>query len=840
MGPTTHSQTQPTLFPPTLLPGLQRRTTAIVTLVLAVLVVVFLWKGIFGGAFVSSDSLSSESFRPYLEQVSKRGEFPLWVPYIFSGMPGYGALLVTGDRWWDLVSAVVFGVAKAIGTVFGSDTARIGFWYVLYGVGVFVLLRRKDHVPLVALLGSIAAVFSTFVIVWVMIGHLTKPVALAMFPWILLGLESLRERWNPAHALLLVVAVHVLIESTHLQMVFYGVCTFGLYLLFELISRLLRRESVLGVVRAGLVLGLAAALSFGMAADRYLTTLEYTPYSTRGTAPIKFKLNPDSVQQQKLDGNDYEYATNWSFSPEEMITFLIPNYFGFGKMDYRGPLTGGRSTKIMAYWGQMPFTDAANYMGIIVLVLAIVGAWLYRRDVFVQFLVVLGVFALLLSFGKTMPLLYDLFYYHLPLFNKFRAPSMALAMLQFAVPILAAYGVRGIGEQRSDRLVRWLFIGAAAWLVLGFVVPAVIETSYQQSVQQSQQVAQYAPEVKAAIARFVFNEMRSDWMSGGFVLLLGVGLLWVWQRRKLPPHWALLGLIAVVTFDLWRVGYRPMEVAKGNAVSRTFQQYDYVDFLRRDTTAFRIADFGALPVPNASAYYGLENIHGYHSAKLRIYQDLMDEAGNGGGSVIMNPFLWNLLGVKYILSDRQMFEQSEPVFRSSTGTLVYANPSALPRAFFVRHAARARDGEILSRLRAGNFDPRDTVFLEGTLPSGIVPPDSTATVELVERSFHWQRYRVRTRGTNIVFVSEVYYPVSWRAMLDGKEVPIYKANFAFRAVVVPPGEHTMEFRFVSPAFERGKTLSMASTAIVLLAAAGVLWQAWRSRRGLAAARTQSG
>lgn len=821
------------LLPATLLPRLERRTTAIAIATIAALVLVFLWKGIFGGSFVSSDSLSSESFKPYLEQVSKRGEFPLWVPYIFSGMPGYGALLVTGDRWWDVVSAVVFGIAKAIGSIFGSDTARVAFWYVLYGAGMYVLLRRKGHVPLIALITAVAAVFSTFVIVWVMIGHLTKPVALAMFPWILLGLESLRERWRLLEAVLLVVAVHVLIESTHLQMVFYGVCTFALYLLFELGSALVRRQNVGGVLRAGATLAVAAALSFGMAADRYLTTLEYTPYSTRGTAPISVRTNPDPAQQKKLDGNDYEYATNWSFSPEEMITFLVPNYFGFGKLDYRGPLTGGRTTKIMAYWGQMPFTDAANYMGILVLMLAIVGAWISRREVFVQFLVVLGLFGLFLSFGKNFPLLYDAFYYHVPLFNKFRAPSMALAMLQFAVPILAAYGLRGIAEQRSVRLVRTLLTIAGIWLVLGLIVPGIIESSYRQSVMASQQLAQYSPEIKTELARFVFSQMRSDWIVTALMLTAGCLLLLLWVRGSLRPHWALLGVLVLVVADLWRVGYRPMEVAKGQTPERTFQRYDYVDFLRRDTSDYRIADFGALPVPNASAYYGLENIHGYHSAKLRIYQDLLDEAGNGGGSVIMNPFLWNLLGVKYILAERRMFEQSEPVFRSTTGALIYANPSALPRAFFVRHAAVASDLAILKRLQAGDFDPRDTVFLEQPLPAAVVPPDSGAFVQLVEKSFHYQRYRVRATGSNLLFLSEIYYPVSWHAYVDGNEVPIYKANFAFRAVLVPPGEHTLEFRFTSPAFEKGKAISMASTAIVLLAIAGLLWQFWRTRRARA-------
>ncbi|MCX7930441.1 MAG: YfhO family protein, partial [Chlorobi bacterium] len=340
--------------------------------------------------------------------------------------------------------------------------------------------------------------------------------------------------------------------------------------------------------------------------------------------------------------------------------------------------------------------------------------------------------------------------------------------------------------------------------------------------------AQYSADVKAMLARFVYGEMRSDWIAGGIILAVGAGLLWMWRRGTLRPHWALMVLAAVVTFDLWRVGYRPMEIAKGDAVARTFQRYDYVDFLRRDTSVYRIADFGALPVPNASAYYGLENIHGYHSAKMRVYQDLMDEAGNGGGSVIANPFLWNLLGVKYILADRPML-QSEPVFRSASGAIVYANPAALPRAFFVRHVVRARDVDILEHLRKGDFNPRDTVFVEKEIAEAVAPPDSGGAAELVERSFHHQRYRVRATGTNILFISEIYYPVSWKALIDGAEVPVYKANFAFRAVVIPPGEHTLEFRFISPAFERGKSISMASTVLVLLLGAGTLWQAWRQR-----------
>jgi hypothetical protein len=829
----------------------ERYQSALYCFALALAVLVFLRGAIFGGGvFLASDNIASRSFAPYLDAAKKAGEYPLWIPYIFSGMPSYAALLTTGDRWWDIIMAVFYAVTNGFGGIFQSDAARVGSYYMLYGIGMFLLMRSKQHRRFIAFFTAFAAVFSTFIIVWVMIGHNTKPMALMTFPYILLCLEKLRERFQWLYAALLVVITHVLVESTHVQMAFYGACCFGLYFLFEIGSRLLKKESVAGILRAASVFIVAAALSFAMASDRYLSVMEYTPYSTRGTAPIEKTIGQ---KQDVAGGFDYEYATNWSFSPQEMITFVVPNYFGFGKMKVGEEMQN-------TYWGQMPFTDAANYMGIGVLVLAIFGAWHWRRETFVQFLIAVSVFSLLLSFGKNLPLLYNLFFYGVPNFNKFRAPQMALVLMQFAVPILAGYGLTGALLQRAnpDRARnavvqrRWLLAGvggAALFLVAGFLFSALGKESYVKAVSEAtaqqyqsvlaqvrdnpQQLAAYQNRINQMAqerGEQIYELMINDWYVTACIGLAFVACLWLLVRGTLGETlgFAALGLLLIL--DLWRVSSRPMEVSKQNYEQTVFRKTDVVFFIQNDKSLFRVADFNQ--APNVMAYFGLQHVHGYHSAKLRVYQDLLDVAGNGGGSLIANPFLWNLMNVKYLLSDRPLVEGMQPVFQSKeSATLVYENPSVLPRAFLVNRVEVAEQMTILQRLKAGDFSPLELAFVESPLPQepDTVPGDMMERinrVQLISFANETVRFSVDAPGNNFLAISEVYYPAGWKAFIDGKEVPIVKTNYAFRGVLVPKGKHDLEMRFTSERFTLGKNLSLAANIIVLCALAFGLWQ-WR-------------
>ena len=490
-------------------------------------VIVFFGDALFGGKnFLSGgDNVAFYSFIPYLNDAARQGEFPLWTPYIFSGMPSLASFLAAGDRTWDFLAAAIFSIPRMVGDVFNNDTARLAMWYVIYGAGVFTLMRNKKFERSVALFTAIAAVFSTWVIVWTVIGHSTKPVSFATLPWILLALERNRERFSFMNVFLLILPMIVLVSATHPQMMFYMGCATALYLLTELISRFITKSQPNSVLKAAGALAIAGGLALGTHADMFMATREYTPSSTRGSAPL---VQSDKNKVDASGGNDYDYATNWSFSLEEISTFFVPNYYGFGQLKIKPPGSTEEQNANL-YFGQMPFTDAANYMGIGVLLLAILGAIYNRKDPFVIFLVVLGLFSLLLSFGKNFSILYDLFYNYVPAFNKFRAPSMALCLLQFATPILAGYGLKSIlswnaKATANQKLAAKIAAGATiGFLVLGFVWPTITEKSYKDGIAESfllKGQIKSASDISPEYTEIIFNEMKSDWLATGAIAAL--------------------------------------------------------------------------------------------------------------------------------------------------------------------------------------------------------------------------------------------------------------------------------------------------------------------------------
>lgn len=784
-------------------------------LVILLSVYLFLFPATFGGGhFNASDNVASASFETYLSDAAAKGEFPEWMPYIFSGMPSYAALLTTGERWWDFIANVAYDTPKILRSFFGTDAARVALFYAIYGIGVYWLMRSKKFMRYQAMFAAFGVMFSTFVIAWVMIGHNTKPAAMMAVPYVLIALERLRKQFSLTWAAVTVIAVHVMLESTHVQMAFYAICAFGLWFLTELVVNLVKKQPVAGVLRATAILAVAGGLSFAMASDRLLSVMEYTEYSTRGTAPI---VKTDGAAIGEQGGYDYDYATNWSFSPSEVLTFFVPNWYGFGKLEYSGPLTGGKPTTLMAYFGQMPFTDAANYMGIIVLALALVGAVRYKNSTFVIFLIVVSVFSLFLSFGKNMPLLYDIFFYSVPGFNKFRAPSMALALLQLAVPILAAYGLRAVEEwreQATDKQKRnaLLFAGSGAvFLVAGLVYPGMAEASYMGDLAANATTSRYPQELQ----QWIFEQWKSDWMVTAALLLAGGAMVWAYVNRKVNAGIFAVAIVSLSVLDLWRVGTRPMEVEKESLSQTSLSKTETVSFLKEDKELYRIADFG-FPAPNIAAYHKIQTIHGYHSAKLRSYQDILDVAGKGGGSTIANPFLWNLLNVKYIVGPADMFgPQARPIFASQSERIaVFANADMLPRAFFVAKAEVAKPMQILEHLRDGDFNPRETAYTEEPIAAAFTAPSSSATATVKEFANEKLVIETRTEGDNLMFVSEMYYPY-WKAYVDGKPAQTYKLNYAFRGVIVPAGTHTVEMRYESTAMATGKMLSLGGNILTL-------------------------
>ncbi len=806
--------------------------------VLFVALAVFFAPVIFGGkTFLSSDSIASHSWDTVLKDAADQGVFPLWNPYIFCGMPGYASLTFGGPRLFDL-SAVVLGKVSQLYQLImlNSPVGWVLFFYFLFGVGMYALAFRKTASKLAALVAGLGATFSTYIIVWIMIGHNTKIAVIAFLPFALLLVEKLREKFEVWWALVLTILLHYALLPGHVQMIFYMFFALGIFLLYTLVHALVKKGDWKGVVRAGLVLAAATVIAFAMDADKYLSVWEYNPYSIRGSAPVV--MTAQSGAKTQAGGLDYDYATSWSFGPGEMMTFLVPTWYGFGPITYHGPLTA-QPVALNLYFGPQPWVDGAQYMGVVILVLAAIGFWKNRKDVFVQASAVIIAVSLLISFGKEFPVVYDLMFRYFPMFNKFRAPVMILVLVQIFVPLLAAYGVASLMRETAQGMApavekKWkMGLGVlAVLLALGIAGGSIVQSLFRSvfpvkeiGVQLARKVGTGQAQVIDELYAFIGSAVATDIAMAGAVLLLAIGAIYLYAKGSVKLPVLAGALVIAVLWDLWRMDVRPMDPKDRTEQQQLFATPAYVKFLQQDTTLYRTLTIinGQPPYDNTLAYWRIQSAYGYQGAKLREYQDVVDVAGLG------NPLVWQLMNVKYILSNQLDSSRIMDAVYRGPDMNVYLNRSTGPRAFFVSRYEVAGGKQILDNMAALSFNPSEVAYLMEDPHLTLDAPGDGAGAEYVTYDLQHVVLRVNATGNNLLFLSEAYYPKGWIATIDGKETPIYRLDYMFRGVVVPAGTHTLEMRFEPRSFSFGRTLSLVTNVLALggLLAIGLVW--WRKR-----------
>lgn len=756
--------------------------------------------------FLATDYIAAISYQPFIEKAEEQGFFPLWTPYLFSGLPSYASMIVSGDRWFDFTHKAFSTIYNLIRSIFWDRYIFVVIlFHILFGVGVYALAYQKTRSSGASLFAAISISFCLGVIIWAMEGHYTKARSLISLPLLLLLLEQMKHRIKMWHILATVLLVHL--HGPHVQMVYYSIMAIVFYFVFFLIRNLIKKESVMGLVKTGVVLGLCAGFAFFMEADRYFSTLEYNQYSIRGVGPL---LETDETTGTPGGGLDYDYATNWSFSPQELTTFLIPSFYGYGTWEYQGPLTQNQPVRVNTYFGQMPFTVAPVYMGVVFLALAIIGMIMYRKDPFVQYLMVLTGIALLISFGRTFPVLYDLMYHYAPMFDKFRVPSMILILVHIALAICTAYGIKGIIEMAKNKhrqIPVWLrrtLVVTGTLFVLSFLARGVFESSYIGLIEAS------GRQVPPQLYSWVYERMMNDLSFNLGLLLATFGLLTLFIRRSVPASLLVAGLIIFTTVDLWRVAYRPMDLNHAQDLERAFRADSAVRFINNDDELFRVIQMREdRPLAdNRLSYHLIQDIYGYHPAKLRVYQDMIDIAG------ISNPFVWNLLNVKYLLAD-QFYDAGflEPVHDGDRK--VMENTHRLPRAWFIDRLEVDNPVRILESMRDGTFDPREIAFVETSPDFSVDPPGEESSAEVIDFGLHHMNLELFSEGNQFLVLSEVYYPAGWNAYLNGEEIDIIKTNYFLRGMVIPPGEHELELKFEPSTFYTGKRISMITNSIVI-------------------------
>lgn len=775
------------------------------------------------------------------EQVAKRIQTDdgitdvLWAPYFFGGMPTFGNFAIVPRAVSYAQQAVVwlldFFYLK------GPWTWLVVFTF-LGGVFMYAAARQLGFNRPVAFFAAIVYMLGPYGVGLAGEGHGSKMMALTYLPLVFLFTHRLFERRDLLSLGLLAVSVGTLMLANHVQIAYYVFMLVGLYIVYRLIVDV--RTHTREVLSAAGMFAAALAIGFAIAAYNYLAAYEYAQYSIRGGGTAG-----------AAGGLAYDYATNWSWHPAELLTLFVPGFFGF---------------RLPYYWGLMePWTDSTVYVGLLPVLLAIVAVGI-RRTAMTWFFLVATVLVILLSFGRNFPLVYETAFSVLPFFDKFRAPAMILQLLRFTVAILGAYGLQAILDLRNAdqarirvpalRTARTVLIAAAAlFAVLLLFKSTLAETLSGAWFVKAGELEQYGQQAGQAIAQLKqvrFTTFWSDALTFSLLLACSAGVILLYLKETIKPALALALLIGITVIDLYIIDSRLIQPKPAAALTQSFPQDETITFLQeqgRDSAEpFRVFPLGNLFGEKTYAYHGIQSIGGYSPAKLKIYQALLDSCLYHGTSpaVPLNMNVVDMLNVRYLVVPGRLPEGMFPIahVNGAQRTVTYENPTALPRAMLVGNAITANtDRAVYNLLNSSTFNPRTTAIVQGAAPTDIVPPAPGDGVRVMKYGAHQIVLESRATSPALLVVSEIYYPAGWKATVDGAETEILRTNSVLRSVRVPAGTHTVEFTFAPPMYWAGLTITnVAWLAALLLVLVGLWsmpqvrdWIARRFRRPVAAA-----
>ena len=765
------------------------KSPTVMATALLVVVVAFLFNPvIFGGkTFGSPDSLSPKAVGMALNEVAEEiGEFPQWQPWVFSGMPSAEA--------FTHISKLYF--PEHLFKLFFLPGMMIQMLHLIFaGIGCILLLRHLKCSPFAAALGAVGFMVTPYMTTMVVHGHGSQMMTAAYIPWIFWLTVRLWEKPNFWDTGWLAILIGFQLQRAHAQIAYYTWLLVGAYSLMVLVNGFIRKQKK-GELYSGLGLfAVACVMGIGLSLLIYLPAMDYTPFSVRGGGAS--------------GGADYNYATGWSFHPKEILTLFIPSAFGFG-----GQL----------YWGFMPFTDYPNYMGIIILILAIIGL-VSKRELIHYFLIITSALALLISFGRHFSLVYDLFFNLFPYFNKFRVPHMILILLQFNVAILAAFGLDAVGDLKEKVIPKWGWVlaGCTSLVLIGMVLGGSTLESFLRGSFTPPRVQD--PRMGQAI-----NNLRWDlWQSDVWMMLFWMGSLlgmtWLWIQRKVNKKIMLSLVVGLAIIDISIVNQKIIQPSRQSgrssqlmatrAVDRYFQEDEIIQFFKLDQSDYRIYPVGHLFGESRFAAFQIESIGGYHPAKLRAYNDFLSQTGNGASIPVLQ-----MMNAKYLISPEplnhpDLIATKTGRLKSSRGELdahVYRVKDALPRVWFVKELKAVPENEVFKQTTLQAFNPSQTALVsqEMTQPSG-----EPAQITKMDRGIHHTTIHTESEGNQFLVLSEVFYPERWKATLDGNPIETIKVNGILRGVSVPAGQHKISFTYDQSTFSTGKTISFISFALAL-------------------------
>ena len=759
------------------------------------------------------------------EYRQRTGETTRWTNSLFSGMPTYQM-------------APAYGSGKVLDQVANAYHLWLPdyVWYLFaYLLGFYILLRAFDFRQMLAALGSIVWAFSTYFLIIIAAGHYWKVMALAYLPPMIAGIVlAYRGKYLWGFVVTAIFAA-LEVQANHVQMTYYYLFIILAMIVAYLVDAI-RKKQMAHFAKATAVCAAAAVIGICINLSNLYHTWEYSKESMRG----KSELVKKNSANQTSSGLDRDYITQWSYGVDETWTLLVPNAKGGASVPMVMNETAMEHAdnnylpiyqQIGQYWGEQPGTSGPVYVGAFVLFLFVLGLFIVKGPM-KWALLAATILSILLSWGRNFMPFTDFFLDYVPMYAKFRTVASILVIAEFTIPLLAMLALKRIvddpqvlKEKFNYAVVSFAVTAGACLLFIFFpgmfdyISSSEMHALSQFPADQLQPLLNNLTEMREAM-------FTADCRRSLFVICAGCVLLYLYVRGKMGKQW-LVAIVAVVCLlDLWSVNKRYLN--DGMFVEKSQRDQPIVktateDQILRDTSLdYRVLNLASNTFNENETSYYLKSIGGYHPAKLRRYQEVIDAyiskemqklypaVAKAQGDMTQVPGdsifpVLNMLNTKYFILPLEG-GQTVPV----------QNPYALGNAWLVDKVTYVDNANAELDL-VGKIDLRheavaDKRFKE-TIGEG-VKQEGTSLVKITKYEPNLLTYEVESQKGGVVVFSENYYP-GWTATVDGKDVDVARVNYILRAINVAPGKHTVQLSFFPTTVDTTERIAYASYAILL-------------------------
>jgi len=744
---------------------------------------------------------------------------PYWTNSAFGGMPTYQL----GANYPNDFVGKLDDVLRFL--------PRPADYLFLYFLGFYGLLLVLKTDPLKAFIGALAFGFSTYLIIILGVGHNAKAHAIAYMPLVIAGFILVFQKKYIWGGLLTMFAVALEVNANHFQMTYY-LLIFLLILSAYFAFNFIKEKEFKPLLTAIGVLAVAGIFAIGANATNLLATSEYAKFSTRSNSELTF--NPDGSKKTNENALSREYITEYSYGIAESFNLIAPRLFGGSNHENVG--TDSRMYSFMieqgvpseqaqdfvsgmpTYWGDQPIVAAPAYIGVVVFFLAVLALFIDDRKIKYVFLTG-ALFSLVLSWGKNFALLTDFFIDYVPMYDKFRAVSSIQVILELCFPVLAVMGLQSFFKAKEDPKLQQKALVQTGVFGLGVILILVFAKSMFHFTGSSDNyfLESYGPAFVDALKEDRKSLYSADLLRSGFFIVVTFGILWLFIKNKLAQNTTLIIVGILMIFDLFFVDKKYVsakDFVSPVQIAAPFQETPSDAQILKDTTHYRVFEVNG-NMSSARASYFHHSLGGYHAAKPRRMQQLFDyQIAKNNVEVL------DMLNVKYIIQTDKEGKEFPTI-----------NPNANGNAWFVSavklvnkpdDVMKALDHIDTKTVAVFNVHEHESKFKNARMKKQW---DTTGTIQVVQYKPNYIKYKSNNGKDGLAVFSEIYYKDGWNAYIDGKLTDHFPVDYVLRAMEIPGGEHTIEFKFEPQVVKTGSLITLASSiGMFLLLIGGVYFE----------------